>query len=173
MYVPLPTRCFRCQRFGHGHLSCHGKLTCPRCSGNHEFSHCTLTSDEGDKDSINNKLLCVNCGSKHSAAFKGCSVFIKNKEIAEFKTKNKLSYSQAVKQLKDQSGEIQVVQAKDNRVNLDPIQNLPPVLPVEALNLNTLMPSSQPLPELHRSSLQNRFIPLVLHPKFPPVLRSN
>ena len=31
-YVPNPTRCFKCQKFGHGKSSCHGTERCVKCS---------------------------------------------------------------------------------------------------------------------------------------------
>src|SRR3989442_425229 len=97
LFIPNPTRCWRCQRYGHAEASCHGKLTCPRCAQNHGFGDCPL-SKEGREDSRNKaESKCVNCKGNHSAAFKGCPIYLKNKEIVEIKVKNKLTFADAVK----------------------------------------------------------------------------
>jgi len=44
---------------------------------------------------------CTNCGSNHSAAFRGCPVFIKNKEIVGIKSLNRISFAQAAKKYKE------------------------------------------------------------------------
>jgi len=61
-YIPVPTRCAKCQRFNHTAKACRGKVTCPRCAGAHKFEDCA----EGAQRK------CVNCHEAHSAAFKGC-----------------------------------------------------------------------------------------------------
>ena len=38
MYVPNPTRCFKCQKFGHGNSSCRGTEKCVKCSAEGYFS---------------------------------------------------------------------------------------------------------------------------------------
>jgi len=101
IYIPTPNRCWKCQRFGHSQSNCKGKLTCPKCSKEHIYTECPLITSEnnfGATSSIDVK--CVNCGQAHSAAFRGCPVFIKNKEILELKVTNKLTYSEAVKKYK-------------------------------------------------------------------------
>lgn len=61
-YIPPPTRCFKCQRFGHTAVACRAKAHCAKCGGDHEYGKCT----EGIK------IKCCNCGGEHSAAYKGC-----------------------------------------------------------------------------------------------------
>jgi len=104
-FIPLPTRCWRCQRFGHAESTCRGKVTCPRCAENHKFENCPLATNEkeatGSNADHNASLLCVNCGQQHSAAYRRCPEFIKSKEIAKIKTIFKLTYSQATKKMKE------------------------------------------------------------------------
>ena len=61
-YIPPPTRCFKCQRFGHIAVACRAKNRCAKCGGDHEYGNC----GEGTK------IKCCNCGGEHSAAYKGC-----------------------------------------------------------------------------------------------------
>ena len=89
-FIPYPTRCFKCQKFGHVSSNCRGKLKCPNCSEEHDFENCD--KKESKK--------CSNCGGNHSAGFKGCSEFLKAKKIKEYSYSQKLSYAEATKQLK-------------------------------------------------------------------------
>src|SRR6267154_3400542 len=104
-FIPLPTRCWRCQRFGHAESSCRGKVTCPRCAKNHKYEDCPIISIALQRSSQtqdnNAELHCVNCKENHSAAYRGCPEYIKNKDIAKIKTLFKLSYADAAKQLKE------------------------------------------------------------------------
>ena len=60
-YVPIPIRCFKCQKFGHGKGQCKGKLKCFKCSEeDHEGFDC------------NNNPKCSNCGQPHMASSKDC-----------------------------------------------------------------------------------------------------
>jgi len=103
-FIPLPTRCWRCQRFGHAESSCRGKVTCPRCAGNHKYEECSIKNDNVDTDETivkNTHLRCVNCSQQHSAAYRNCPEYLKSKEIAKIKTMFKLTYSQATKKMKE------------------------------------------------------------------------
>lgn len=112
IFIPNPTRCYKCQRYGHTAGSCRAKLRCPRCSLEHEFKDCPLNAVENASNASN--LKCPNCGGNHSAAFKGCSAFIKAKEINIVKVSNKISYAEAVK--KFQSENISRTRASVNTV---------------------------------------------------------
>ncbi|XP_067275529.1 uncharacterized protein [Pseudorasbora parva] len=95
-YVPKPMRCYNCQEFGHMAKVCKGKRRCARCSGDHEYGKCG--------EEVRPK--CCNCGGSHSVAFWGCEVMRKEVKIQQIKTKEKLSYVEAVKrteQEKEQS----------------------------------------------------------------------
>ncbi|GFY03440.1 uncharacterized protein TNCV_3131981 [Trichonephila clavipes] len=83
-YIPNPLRCFQCQRFGHSKTVCRGQPTCSRCA---EVGH--------DSADCKAKERCVNCKGDHSSFSRSCPTWILEKEIAEVKIKNKLSYPEA------------------------------------------------------------------------------
>ena len=88
-FIPFPVRCFKCQKYGHVSKSCRGTPKCPICSENHSYEEC-------DKQHVK----CSNCGLNHSAGYKGCEEFLKAKKIKEFSHNNKISYAEAIKQIK-------------------------------------------------------------------------
>ena len=75
LFIPQPTRCWKCQRFGHSAKSCRGKLICPFCSGPHEYNNCTVKNDKS-----NHAAHCINCGENHSAASGVALLFSKLKK---------------------------------------------------------------------------------------------
>ena len=83
-FIPNPTRCFQCQKFGHGKNQCRGGLVCFRCAEvGHEGFEC------------NNDIKCCNCGEAHMASSKDCSHFIKEKRIQVIKSEQNVSYIEA------------------------------------------------------------------------------
>lgn len=84
VYVPVPLRCFKCQRIGHVAAVCRGKIRCVKCGGEHEFDKCTEV----------NGLKCCNCGGPHSAAYGGCEVQIKAREVQKYKAEHKIMLKQ-------------------------------------------------------------------------------
>lgn len=83
-YVPNPTRCFICQRFGHTKAHCKGKPTCPSCG----------LDDHGEEACVS-KPRCINCSGEHAASSKNCKKWLEEKKICEFRTIEKLSYRDA------------------------------------------------------------------------------
>ena len=96
-FIPYPTRCFKCQRFGHVSKNCRSNVKCPICSGPHKFEDC----DQKDTKK------CCNCGQDHSAGYKGCAVFLKAKEIKEYSFNKKITYAEATKQIQSNTEQIQ------------------------------------------------------------------
>lgn len=88
-YIAKPLRCFKCQRIGHVADQCKSKLRCARCAGEHEYGRCAVDA----------KTKCCNCGGEHSAAYQGCEVQKRAKDIQRFKIQNKLSYAETAKQV--------------------------------------------------------------------------
>ena len=83
-FIPNPTRCFQCQKFGHGKTQCRGGLVCFRCSEEgHEGFDCNKT------------IKCCNCNEAHMASSKDCSFFIKEKRIQVIKSEKNVSYIEA------------------------------------------------------------------------------
>lgn len=93
-YIPRPLRCFKCQRFGHIAGQCRAKPRCAKCAGEHEYGKCEVEA----------KVKCCNCGGEHSAAYQGCEAQIKEKEVQKYKVQNKVTYAEAIKQVKIPQG---------------------------------------------------------------------
>ena len=91
-YIPPPTRCYKCQRYGHIATNCRSSVRCPNCGGSHDYKDCTSES-----------VLCCHCGADHSAAYKGCPQYKETQEIQKYKVSNKVTFAEAVKQVKSQS----------------------------------------------------------------------
>ena len=85
LFIPRPTRCFKCQRFGHIQENCRAKIRCSTCGGSHGYEGCEQT------------IKCVNCGGNHSAASKTCPKFLEIQGILKVKTEGKMSYAEALK----------------------------------------------------------------------------
>jgi hypothetical protein len=84
-FVPRPTRCFKCQQFGHVATSCGNAQKCVRCGDEHKADECPDP----------NNLKCSNCGGEHSSAYTRCPVFVKKAEILKVKAQQDLTYGQA------------------------------------------------------------------------------
>ncbi len=80
-YVPMPLRCFKCQRIGHVAAVCQGKVRCVQCGDEHDYDKCTEV----------NGLKYSNCGGSHSAAYGGCEVQIKAREVQKYKAEHKVT----------------------------------------------------------------------------------
>ncbi|GBM58639.1 hypothetical protein AVEN_251911-1 [Araneus ventricosus] len=69
-YVPNPTRCYKCQRFGHSKVACRGKQVCSRCaSEGHSFTDCHAEPK------------CANCAQPHESNTKQCPTWPQEKQI--------------------------------------------------------------------------------------------
>lgn len=60
-------QCLRCQAYGHTRRYCFRAPRCVRCAGDHFSDKCELGKFTKDP-------LCVNCGEKHPANYRGCAV---------------------------------------------------------------------------------------------------
>ena len=61
----IPTRCFKCQKFGHIARHCYNQLRCALCAGNHSKEDCTSKDHK-----------CANCNKDHCAHSKDCEIYI-------------------------------------------------------------------------------------------------
>ena len=73
-FIPYPTRCFKCQKFGHMFKNCRGKAKCQNCSEKHDFENC-------------NKKEIKKCG------YKGCVEFLKAMKVREYSFNQKISHA--------------------------------------------------------------------------------
>jgi hypothetical protein len=86
LYTPPPTRCYRCQAYGHRAAFCRSSAVCPKCAGPHKFEDCTKA-----------EKLCINCQEPHSAAFKGCKGYQKAVAISHQALTQGLTYAAAAR----------------------------------------------------------------------------
>lgn len=118
---PHPKRevpqCSRCQRFGHTKKYCHLTPRCVKCTGNHATVQCLRRERDGD-------VMCVNCGEKHPANYKGCKVYkelqkkryppLRRKEELNQPTTHNTFIRQGVNYAKIAKTNSQAVQADNN-----------------------------------------------------------
>ncbi len=118
-FIPAPLRCFKCQRMGHTAGQCKGKQRCARCGGEHDYGKCGQDA----------KIRCCNCGREHSAAFGGCPVQKQAREVQKYKITNQVSYSDAVKKVKEsalnESSNAHKINSARETVNKQQTENMP------------------------------------------------
>lgn len=107
-FHPKPTRCHRCQKFGHRMANCQAaKPSCPKCGGEHLFDACTETEKK--------PITCVNCKQEHSPAYKGCRKYQEVSKTLTVATKQCMSYADAAKKL-----------AKEKKQRCQQVASIPP-----------------------------------------------
>ena len=84
-YVPIPLRCFKCQKFGHIERLCKSVRRCAKCGGEHKASECSGREEK-----------CVNCGEAHRVESRECQVNVMQREVQRIKTLEGVSYAQAL-----------------------------------------------------------------------------
>lgn len=84
-YIPPVIQCFNCLRYGHMSKSCKSKTRCSRCQGPHPSKDCEAA------------MVCLYCKSDHSALYRKCPEFFKQKQIKKLMTLNNLTHLQAKK----------------------------------------------------------------------------
>ena len=81
-YIPLVTRCYRSQGYGHVARHCYKPTdVCPACAGSHMFDACPT------KD----KNRCANCKGDHGSGFKDCPKYIEAQAIVRRAAEEKTS----------------------------------------------------------------------------------
>ena len=64
-FVPQPTRCYKCQRYGHVATTCNARSArCRLCAGTHLTEQCQTQRNSGQSIT----LKCANCGDSHPAS---------------------------------------------------------------------------------------------------------
>jgi hypothetical protein len=94
LFVRNPPRCTKCQSFGHTTSVCHSnKVKCAKCSGFHNTTSC---------DSQNE--CCPNCQGNHPAYSRLCPKYSQARDIESVSALHRISYSDALKKIKQNTG---------------------------------------------------------------------
>ena len=89
-YIPNPIRCNKCQKMNHTTARCtKATSSCSYCAQNHEYANC-------DKRIQNQPPKCANCNGQHSAAFRGCPIYVEIKQALSIRTTEAISYKEAL-----------------------------------------------------------------------------
>ena len=100
LYIPEPTRCFRCQNYGHIAKNCNRRERCPICSEKHSYLACPIKDNHRELE----RARCPNCRGPHPASYKGCEKYKEAQKVVEIKTKEGISYADALKTLINNKG---------------------------------------------------------------------
>lgn len=104
-YIPRPARCTRCNSFTHRQHQCTQQQRCVRCNSDaHDYNDCPARDQP-------QQLKCKNCGGAHSAAFRGCPVYVEIQDILKLKTKQHMTYKEAAQQIREEKDEVTAVDA--------------------------------------------------------------
>ena len=108
-----PTRCYRCQKFGHTIQRCRAtEGTCRVCS---QIEHGTTCGK---------KPICANCGDNHPSSSRECIKYLFEKEVIVLMEKDKLSRKEATSTIKlsyvNPSSQITFAEALHKTVNPKP-----------------------------------------------------
>jgi len=117
-YIPQPTRCTKCQGYGHIAAYCKRQARCVRCGKGHSLEECPA------KDDVT-RAVCVNCKGQHSAAFRGCSKYQEVSKALRVSVIEKLSYRDALVKVK--SGVLQRTTGGVEAVHVRPLQTSTPI----------------------------------------------
>ena len=92
-YIPSPTRCFKCQKFGHSTNDCfQTKSFCGKCSSE-------ITDENHTYQNCQNSLKCRNCGGDHESSSKNCSEWKFQRRILEIKVTQNVTFIEAKKKI--------------------------------------------------------------------------
>lgn len=129
-YIPNPTRCFKCQRYGHAAYHCRYKERCVRCGEPHTFEQCP------QKDTPK----CVNCGGAHSAAYGGCVAAKTATEVQKVKLEKKVTYAQAIKIVTENTIQNEAPTLQPATENTNPESNIDPKRVQNKIQPNLMLP---------------------------------
>jgi hypothetical protein len=95
-YIPPPTQCYKCQRFGHFATACRLPPKCARCAGNHLTKDCSCNHSENKcanrKECTHIETKCANCNQPHVSFDRRCQVLNAAREELESLPRFSLSW---------------------------------------------------------------------------------
>ena len=93
LYVPNPSRCTKCQNFGHTKSKCNSSaIRCPKCSGSHDKDACTTSS-----------FCCPNCGGTHPSYSSNCPKYHQARHTEYISAQYCISYREALQRIRSAS----------------------------------------------------------------------
>ena len=89
IYVPPVRRCNKCQGFVHIQDNCKYNQRCVRCGDSHTPDKCPSVDSP----------TCFRCNGKHSAAYQGCPLYKRAKQIQSVQFTDKITFVEARKKI--------------------------------------------------------------------------
>ena len=94
-YVREPTRCYKCNAYGHIAMNCLNEAKCPRCLGEHSLKECPNKEAE---------MRCTSCiSTSHHTGQAVCPQRKIEKEVILLKTTKHMSYAKALTAAKNKA----------------------------------------------------------------------
>ena len=84
-YVDKPTRCFKCQRYGHIARKCNRQVRCQRCGQQYQLNDC-------DQDATTTAPLCLHCRGNPITGDKACPKYLHERTVVNCQTTKKITY---------------------------------------------------------------------------------
>ena len=151
-YIEEPTRCFKCQYYGHMSRSCRNDYACYNCGLVY-----TDRSQHTPKECINAKC-CVNCKGPHASGHKkSCEIHKKERKWAAICFNQNIKRSEAKERYP--SGDVPKYSAAARQRSQDPQQGPSNPAPVEEMNTQMTAHMNTQVTELTNKveSLENMF----------------
>lgn len=153
-YIPAPSRCFRCQRYGHFASSCKGEQVCVCGKPPHEGQQCVFP------------FTCVNCRGNHISSSKNCPIYQDEFAIQKLRVENNMTYGEAKRNLRprlaaSQKSFADAVRSQDTPSNIDPVVSslLPKLIKAFDAHIEQAMKTIRTTIENQNKASQNSYTP--------------
>ena len=131
-YYPNPRRCFNCQLYGHGKVTCTHEPVCAKCAQKgHEYDDCE-----------NDFVLCFHCEQEHKTSDKRCPMYKLEKMIIEEKTKTNITFREARRRIYS--------------VNPELTRQIPKIKTISSKTSYSSISAQPPIPNEIKQQLQNQ-----------------
>lgn len=134
-YIPLPRKCFNCQKFGHTAAVCRNEKRCECGKVGHK-----------EEEPCNSPFQCPNCQGSHKASSKECPTYKSEKEIIKIKTIYNKSYKEAKEIVSSKS------YVNDEIKYSEKAKPKPPLAPLQPTQSSSRTYSPSPTPRLTPNS---------------------
>ena len=132
-YIPSPTRCFKCQKFGHSTNDCFQKESvCGKCT--------EIMDEEHSYQTCQNTLKCRNCGGNHESSSRNCPEWKFQRRILEIKVTQNVTFIEAKKKAESEISPMQSA-ISNGKLQGGPYPGVLGLLPLDTgINLCPLYP---------------------------------